>query len=74
MATDPITNPLPTNLSLNDDDGDESKAKSTVMINSSSPTRGTALMAKGEIPELTDFFKGTTISEEVSKPTTVMVG
>jgi hypothetical protein len=34
------------------------------MTNSSSPTHGVALMAKGEIPELTDFFKGTTVSEE----------
>jgi hypothetical protein len=64
MATDSIINPLPTNLSLDDDTGDESRAESTTMSNSSSPTRGVALLAKGEIPELTNFFKGTTISEE----------
>jgi hypothetical protein len=64
MATYSITNPLPTNLSLDDDAGDESEAKSTVMTNSSYPTRGAALIAKGKIPELTDFFKGTTVSEE----------
>jgi hypothetical protein len=34
------------------------------MMTSSSPTHGTYLMAKGEIPELIDFFKGTTVSEE----------
>jgi hypothetical protein len=64
MATDSIINPLPTNPSLDDDAGDESRAESTMMTNSSSPTRGAALMAKGQIPELTDFFKGTTVSEE----------
>jgi hypothetical protein len=64
MATDSIINPLPTNLSLDDDTGDESRAESTTMSNSSSPTRGVALLAKGEILELTNFFKGTTISEE----------
>jgi hypothetical protein len=64
MATDSIINPLPTNPSLDDDAGDENGAESTAMSNSSSPTRGATLMAKGEIPELTDFFKGTTVSEE----------
>jgi hypothetical protein len=64
IATDSIINPLPTNPSLDDDAGDQSRAESTVMSNSSSPTHGAALMAKGGIPELTDFFKGTTISEE----------
>jgi hypothetical protein len=34
------------------------------MTTSSSPTCGASLVAKGEIPELFDFFKGTTISEE----------
>jgi hypothetical protein len=64
MATNSISNPLPTNPSLNDDAGDESGAESMAMTNLSSPNRCTALMAKGEIPELTDFFRGTTISEE----------
>jgi hypothetical protein len=35
--------------------------KSTVMAASSSPTRGAAKMAEGEIPELTDFFKQMTV-------------
>jgi hypothetical protein len=64
MATDSVSNPLPANPSIDDDAGDDSEVESMVMTNSSSPTRGTALMAKGEISELTDFFKGTTISEE----------
>jgi hypothetical protein len=64
MTTDSIIDALPTNPSLDDDTGDVSGAESTVMSNSSSPTRGAALMAKGEIPELMDFLKGTTVSEE----------
>jgi hypothetical protein len=64
MATDCIINPLPTNLSLDDDTRDESGAESTTMTNSSSPTRSAIPMANGEIPKLTGFFKGTTISEE----------
>jgi hypothetical protein len=64
MVSDSIINPLPTNLSLDNDAGDESRAESMVMTNSSSPTHGATLMAKGGIPELTDFFKGTTVSEE----------
>jgi hypothetical protein len=64
MATDSSINLLPTNPSLDDDAGDDSRAESMTMTNSSSPTHGAALMAKGEIPELTCFFKGTNISEE----------
>jgi hypothetical protein len=30
----------------------------------SSPTRGTTLMAKGEIPELSDFFKKTSVTDD----------
>jgi hypothetical protein len=30
----------------------------------SSPTRGATRMAVGEIPELTDFFKKTTVTED----------
>jgi hypothetical protein len=49
---------------IDDNDGSDSGAESTAMMTSSSPTRGASLMAKGEIPELTNFFKGTTVSEE----------
>jgi hypothetical protein len=47
-----------------DDSGHDSRAESTVMAASSSPTRGTTKIAEGEIPELTDFFKKTTVTED----------
>jgi hypothetical protein len=34
------------------------------MMTSSSLTHGASLMAMGEIPELMDFFKKTTVTEE----------
>jgi hypothetical protein len=42
-----------------DDSGHDS-----TMVASSSPTRGVTKMAEGEIPELTDFFKKTTVTED----------
>jgi hypothetical protein len=47
-----------------DDSGHDSRAESTVMAASSSPTCGTTKIAEGEIPELTDFFKKTTVTED----------
>jgi hypothetical protein len=41
----------------------DSEMESTVMAASSSPTLGTTRMVEGEIPELTDFFKKTTMTE-----------
>jgi hypothetical protein len=38
--------------------------ESTVMASSSSPTRGAMKMVEGEIPELTDFFKKMTVTED----------
>jgi hypothetical protein len=64
MATDSVSNPLPPNPSIDDDIGSDSGAESTTMTTSSSPTHDASLVAKGEIPELSDFFKGTTVSEE----------
>jgi hypothetical protein len=64
MATEFASNPHPTNPLIDDDAGSDSRAESTAMMTSSSLTRSTSLMAKGEIPELTDFFKGTTVLEE----------
>jgi hypothetical protein len=46
------------------DSGHDSGMESTMMAASSSPTRGTTKMAKGEIPEFTDFFKKTTVTED----------
>jgi hypothetical protein len=38
--------------------------ESAAIVASSSPTRGATRMVKGEIPELTDFFKKTTVTED----------
>jgi hypothetical protein len=46
------------------DSGHESRTERTTMVASSSPTRGTTKMAEEEIPELIDFFKKTTITED----------
>jgi hypothetical protein len=52
-------------LSTNaDDSGHDSRTENTTMAASSSPTRGVAKMAEGEIPELTDFFKKMTVTED----------
>jgi hypothetical protein len=48
-----------------DDSGHDSGAESAAMTaSSSSPTRGATRILKGEIPELTDFFKKTTVTED----------
>jgi hypothetical protein len=47
-----------------DDSGHDSGMESTTMAASSSPTCDTAKMAEGEILELTDFFKKTTVIED----------
>jgi hypothetical protein len=52
-------------LSTNtDNSGHDSETKSTAMAVSSSPTRGAAKMVEGEISELIDFFKKTTVIED----------
>jgi hypothetical protein len=58
MAIESASNLLPTYPSIDDDAGGDSRAESTEMITSSSPTCGaSSLMVKGEIPEMTDFFQ-----------------
>jgi hypothetical protein len=47
-----------------DDSGHDSGAESTAMAASSSPTHGATKMVEGEILELTDFFKKTTVTED----------
>jgi hypothetical protein len=47
-----------------DDSGYNSRTESATMLAFSSPTRGATRMAKGEITELTDFFKKTTVTED----------
>jgi hypothetical protein len=64
MDTESASNLPPTNPSIDDDTRVDSGVESSVMTTSSSLTHGASLMAKGEIPELTDFFKRTTITEE----------
>jgi hypothetical protein len=46
-----------------DDSGHDSGAESAAMV-ASSPTRGATRMVAGEIPELTDFFKKATMTED----------
>jgi hypothetical protein len=53
------TTPVAPSVSA-DDSGHDSGAESTAMA-ASSPTHGATRMAAGEIPELTDFFKKTTV-------------
>jgi hypothetical protein len=56
MAEGPSHDPIVANLPTDEDIRNDSRAES-VTATTSSPTCGTALMAKGEIPELSDFFK-----------------
>jgi hypothetical protein len=51
-------------LASADDSGHDSGAESVVMAASSSPTLGATRMAEGEILELTNFFKKTTVTED----------
>jgi hypothetical protein len=51
-------------LTYTDDSGHDSGTESSMMEASSSPTRGAAKMAEGEILELTDFFKKTIMTED----------
>jgi hypothetical protein len=46
------------------DSGHDSGAESAMMAASSSPTHGATRMAKGEIPELTDFLKKTSVTKD----------
>jgi hypothetical protein len=64
MATKSASNLPPTNSLMDDDVVGDSRAESIAMMTSSSLTRGASLMAKGEIPELTYFFKKTSVTEE----------
>jgi hypothetical protein len=58
LSRDPTVANPPTEEDTGNDSGVESIAATT-----SSPTRGTAPMANGEIPELPDFFKKTSITD-----------
>jgi hypothetical protein len=62
MAKGPSRDPIITNLMADEDTQNDSSVES-VAATTSSPTRGAALMAKGEISELSDFFKKTSITD-----------
>jgi hypothetical protein len=64
MAEGPAHNPTIANPPADEGTRSDSEAESTAKTTSSSPTHGASMMAKGEIPELTDFFKKTNVSEE----------
>jgi hypothetical protein len=61
MAEGPSRYPIVTNPLADEDTGNDSGAES-IAATTSSLTHGTALMAKGEIPELSDFFKKTSVT------------
>jgi hypothetical protein len=56
MAEGPSRDPTVANPPADEDTGSDSGVES-IAVMASSPTHGAALMAKGEIPELSDFFK-----------------
>jgi hypothetical protein len=64
MAKGPAHDPTAVNPLVDESTRSDSEAESTAMTTSISPTHGVSMMAKGEIPELTKFFKKTSISEE----------
>jgi hypothetical protein len=73
MAEGPSHDPIVTNPSADEDTGNDSGTES-VTTTTSSLTRGTALMAKGKIPELSDFFKKHLSLTASTKPTTSVAG
>jgi hypothetical protein len=64
MAEEPAHDLTIVDPSVDESIRSDSKAESTAMTTSSSPTRAISMMAKGEITKLTDFFKKTSLSEE----------
>jgi hypothetical protein len=63
MAEGPSHDPSVDNPLTNEDTGSDSGAESIVVM-TSSPTHGASLMAKSEIPELSNFFKKTSITDD----------
>jgi hypothetical protein len=76
LATFSLAAPLPTLRSMAEGPARDPTAANppaeSVTAMASSPTRGTALMAKGEIHELSYFFKKTSITDEEHQPTITM--
>jgi hypothetical protein len=63
MAKGPAHNPTVANPPVDEDTRSDPGAES-IAVTASSPTRGAALMAKGEIPELSDFFKKMSVTDD----------
>jgi hypothetical protein len=74
MAEESANNSLPTNPLIDDDTGSDFGVKSTTMTTSSPPTCGASLMAKGEIPELTDFLKKQPSPRKNDRPSMTVAG
>jgi hypothetical protein len=66
MAEGPSHDPIITNPPTDEDTENDSGAESIAAM-TSSPSRGAALMAKGEILELSDFFKKTSVIDGESQ-------
>jgi hypothetical protein len=66
MVEGPSRDPTVANLTADEDTGSDSGTESIAMM-TSSPTHDVALMAKGEIPELLDFLKKTSITYDEHK-------
>jgi hypothetical protein len=66
MAKGPSCDPIVANPPIGEDTRNDSRAESVTTM-ASSPTRGAALMAKGEILELSDFFKKTSMTDGESQ-------
>jgi hypothetical protein len=66
MAKGPSRDPIITNPPIDEDTENDSGAESVAAM-TSSPSRGAALMAKGEILELSDFFKKTSVIDGESQ-------
>jgi hypothetical protein len=64
MAEGPAHDPTAVNPSVDESTRSDFEVESTAMTTSSSPTHSVSMMAKGEIPKLTDFFKKTSLSKE----------
>jgi hypothetical protein len=62
MDEGPSHDPIVTNPPTDEDIRNDSRAESVAAM-TSSLTHGAALMAKGEIPELSDFFKKTSVTD-----------
>jgi hypothetical protein len=73
MAEEPSRDPIITSPLADEDTENDSRAES-VTATTSSLTHGAALMAKGEIPKLSDFFKKNPSLTAIAKPTTSVAG